>query len=62
MGELFGYTLIAAWFIFWGYILVTKPEVFFEFQKQGNERIDKFLHAGAKVVEKGVQVAAKNRK
>jgi hypothetical protein len=62
MGELFGYTLIAAWFIFWGYIIVTKPEVFFKFQQQGDERLEGAARVGTKIVGTVIKAAAKTRK
>lgn len=39
MAEFLAGTFIVAWFVFWGYILITNPAVFFKFQEQGDQRI-----------------------
>ena len=33
MAEFLAGTFIVAWFVFWGYILITNPAVFFRFQE-----------------------------
>lgn len=39
MAEFLAGTFIVVWFLFWGYILVTNPAVFFKFQEQGDQRL-----------------------
>lgn len=46
--KLIGIGFIIAWFVFWGYILITNPAVFFKFQEQGDQRIRSAARATTK--------------
>ena len=56
MIEMLALAAIAAWFIFWGWMLVNKPDTFFKVNDMGQKNLGNAGRAAAKAARFGLKV------